>query len=270
MTTDASSAPAPVAIVAGGARGIGRAVALRLAERGARVAVLDIDLAAAAAYGEELTAPSVAEELVARAGEGWALQVDLTDPGAAAEAVGTVVERWGRLDALVVTAGGAVTPYDRSRASVTTDEDLTTLLDVNVRAVVNCCRAAVPHLRATGGGAIVTTGSSAGLESAPDGSVAGYGMSKAAVQHYTRSLAREVGQWGIRVNCIAPGVIRTSRVLAQSRATGFVDDAAAAAIPLRRQGEPEDIADVAEFLTGPLSSYVSGQVIAVSGGAVTP
>jgi len=270
MSTDRSSlAAGSVAVVAGGARGIGRSCALRLADLGARVAVLDVDLAGAAVYGEVLTAASVAEELVARAGDGMGLQADLTDPAATESAFASVVERWGRLDALVVPAGGATTPYARSRASETTDEDLSTLVDVNMRVVVNCCRAAVPRLRATGGGSIVTMGSSAGLQAAPDGHVAGYGMTKAAVQHYTRYLANEVGPWGIRANCIAPGVIRTARVVAQSIATGFVDEDAAAGIPLRRQGEPEDIADVVQFLTGPLSSYVSGQVIAVSGGAVS-
>jgi 3-oxoacyl-[acyl-carrier protein] reductase len=268
--TDRAPSPGPVAIVAGGSRGIGRCSALRLAERGFDVAVLDVDLDGAAVYGEELTAASVADELVERAGDGMALQVDLTDPAAAREAISAVVERWSRLDALVLTVGGAVTPYDRSSAATTEDDDLEALVDVNLRAVVNCCRAAVPVMRDSGGGAIVTTGSSAGLVTSPDGLLAAYGASKAAVQHYTRYLAQEVGPWGIRANCIAPGVIRTSRIVAQSVATGLVDEDAAARIPLRRQGEPEDIADVVEFLTGPLSSYVTGQTISVSGGAVMP
>jgi 3-oxoacyl-[acyl-carrier protein] reductase len=268
MITDRSALHAgSVAVVAGGARGIGRSCALRLADLGARVAVLDVDLAGAAVYGEQLTAPSVADELVARAGDGLAIQVDLTDPRATADAFAAVAARWGRLDALVVPAGGAVTAYAQSRASETTNADLTTLVDVNLRVVVNCCRSAVPLMRDAGGGSIVTVGSSAGLAVAPDGHLAGYGATKAAVQHYTRYLANEVGPWGIRVNCVAPGVIRTARVLAQSAATGLIDDAAAS-IPLRRQGEPDDIADVVQFLTGPLSSYITGQVVAVSGGAV--
>lgn len=271
-STETSSVPAnqPVAIVAGGSRGIGRCSALRLAERGFHVAVLDVDLEGAAVYGEKLTADTVADELVDRAGDGMALQVDLTDPAATQGAVDAVVARWSRLDALVLTVGGAVTPYDRSGAATTDDADLGVLVDVNLRTVVNSCRAAVPHLRATGGGSIITTGSSAGLVTAPDGKLAAYGATKAAVQHYTRFLASEVGPLGIRVNCIAPGVIRTARIVAQSVATGLVDDSAAADIPLRRQGEPEDVANVVEFLAGPLSSYVTGQTISVSGGAVMP
>lgn len=270
MPTDRSALTSgSVAVVAGGARGIGRACALRLADLGVRVAVLDVDLAGADVYGELLTAATVGDELVERVGDGLAIQVDLTEPEVTAAAFAAVAEKWGRLDALVVAAGGAVTPYARSLASETTDDDLSTLIDVNLRVVVNCCRSAVPQLRDSGGGSIVTMGSSAGLESAPDGHVAAYGTAKAAVQHYTRYLANEVGPWGIRANCIAPGVIRTARVVAQSAATGFVGDEAAEGIPLRRQGEPDDIADVVQFLTGPLSSYVSGQVIAVSGGAVS-
>lgn len=268
--TDPARSSRPVAIVAGGSRGIGRCAALRLAERGFHVAVLDVDLDGAAEYGEELTAATVADELVDRADDGIALQVDLTDPAATEAAISAVVDRWSRLDALVLTVGGAITPYDRSSAATTPDADFDVVVDVNLRTLVNACRAAVPHLRTSGGGTIVTTGSSAGLATDPTGRLAAYGASKAAVQHYTRYLAQEVGPWGIRVNCIAPGVIRTSRVIAQSVATGLVDDAAAAGIPLRRQGEPEDIANVVEFLTGPLSTYVTGQVISVSGGAVMP
>jgi 3-oxoacyl-[acyl-carrier protein] reductase len=256
-----------VAIVAGGARGIGRASALRLAELGANVAVLDVNLDAAAEFGEELTAASVQDELCDRAGDGLAIQADLTDPDATERAIRSVVDRWSRLDSLVIPAGGAITPYPRSAASVTSDEDFSTLVDVNMRTVVNCCRSGVPHLRASGGGAIVTVASGAALAVAPDGFLGAYGMTKAAVLQYTRYLAAEVGPWGIRVNCIAPGVIRTSRVVAQSAVSGLVDDDAAKAIPLRRQGEPSDIADAVQYLTTPLSAYITGQVLAVDGGS---
>jgi 3-oxoacyl-[acyl-carrier protein] reductase len=256
-----------VAVVAGGARGIGRASALRLAELGANVAILDVNLEAAAEYGEELTAASVQDELRDRAGDGIAIQADLTDPDATEQAIQSVVDRWKRLDSLVIPAGGAITPYPRSAASVTSDEDFDTLVDVNMRTVINCCRSSVPHMRETGGGAIVTVASGAALVVAPGGFLAAYGMTKAAVLQYTRYLAAEVGPWGIRVNCIAPGVIRTARVVAQSAVSGFVDDDAAKTIPLRRQGEPSDIADAVQYLVTPLSAYITGQVLAVDGGS---
>jgi 3-oxoacyl-[acyl-carrier protein] reductase len=255
-----------VAVVAGGARGIGRASALRLAELGAAVAVVDVDLNAAAEYGEQLTAVSIEDELRDRAGSGMAIQADLTDPKAAARAIQNVLERHQRLDILVIPAGGAVTPAARSAASVTPDEDFTTIVDLNMRTVVNCCRAAVPPMRDSGGGAIVTVASQSALWVTPDGSLAAYGMAKAAVVQYSRYLAAEVGPWGIRVNCVAPGVTRTSRLVAQQSAA-FNDTEAAKSIPLRRQGEPSDIADAVQFLTTALSSYVTGQVLAVDGGS---
>jgi NAD(P)-dependent dehydrogenase (short-subunit alcohol dehydrogenase family) len=254
-----------VAVVAGGARGIGRASALRLAELGATVAVVDVNLDAAAEYGEQLTAASVQDELRDRAGSGMAVQADLTDPDAATRAIQNVVDQHQRLDIVVIVAGGAVTPYQRSAASVTSDEDFTTIVDVNMRTVVNCCRAAVPPMRDSGGGAIVTTASQSALWVSPDGFLAAYGMAKAAVVQYTRYLAAEVGPWGIRVNCIAPGVIRTSRLTTQQSAV-FTNDDATKTIPLRRLGEPSDIADTVQYLTTPLSAYVTGQVLAVDGG----
>jgi 3-oxoacyl-[acyl-carrier protein] reductase len=133
-----------VAVVAGGARGIGRACALRLADLGATVAVIDLKLDAAAEYGEQLTAASIEQELTDRAGAGLGVQADLTDPEATDRAIEQVLKRFGRLDILVVTAGGAITPAERSTASITPDTDLTTIVDVNMRTVVNCCRAAVP------------------------------------------------------------------------------------------------------------------------------
>jgi NAD(P)-dependent dehydrogenase (short-subunit alcohol dehydrogenase family) len=256
-----------VAIMAGGARGIGRACALRLADLGARVAVIDINLDGAAEFGERLGAASVADELRDRRGDGMGLEADLSDPAAAEQAVRTVADAWGRLDILVVPAGGAITPYARSQASATSDEDLTALVGANMRTVVNCCRSAVPRMRAAGGGVIVTMASGAALAVAPDGYLAAYGMTKAAVLQYTRYLAAEVGPSGIRVNCIAPGVIRTARIVAQSAMSNLVNDDAAKAIPLRRQGEPADIADAVQYLTTPLSAYVTGQVLAVNGGS---
>jgi 3-oxoacyl-[acyl-carrier protein] reductase len=142
------------------------------------------------------------------------------------------------------------------------------LVAVNMDTMMNCCRAAVPAMKETRGGSIVTLASGAAFKVAPGGFLAGYGMTKAAVLHYSRHLAAELGPWGIRVNSIAPGVIRTSRVLAQAAVSGFIaDEEALKAIPMGRQGEPSDIADAVQLLVSPLSAFITGQMIAVDGGA---
>jgi NAD(P)-dependent dehydrogenase (short-subunit alcohol dehydrogenase family) len=265
MTPDFAGA---VAIVTGGARGIGRACALRLAGLGTRVAVVDRRLDGAAEYGETLGAGTVEEELHQLAGDGLGIEADLAAPDGAEAVAEQVTGRWGSLDVLVTVAGGAITPVERSAASRTTAADLATLFDANLATTVAACTAAVPAMRAGGGGAIVTIGSTAGRAVSKAGQRAGYGATKAAVHHYTRYLAAEAGPWGIRVNCVAPGVVRTARVVAQSVQTGLVSDGGAGAVPLRRLAEPSDIADVVQFLCGPLSSYVTGQLIGVDGGAV--
>ena len=255
-----------VAIVTGGARGIGRACALRLADLGASVAVLDRDLDGAAAYGEELGAESVEQELEARAGDGLGIEVNLSDQDDAADAIAKVVRRWGRLDIVVAVAGGAVSPFVRSLASDTPGEDVAALLDANIKTLVATCRAAVPAMRDSGGGSIVTIGSGSGLAPSADGHLAVYGASKAAVHHYTRYLANEVGPWGIRVNCIAPGLITTARIVAESADYKLATDATAERGALRRLGRPDDIANAVQFLCGPLASYVTGEILSVNGG----
>ena len=240
------------AIVTGGARGIGGAIARLLADAGARVAVMDIDLGA----GHDQLDDAIG------------LRCDLTDPAATATAIDSVAQRWGRIDILVTVAGGALTDYRTSQASQLSDRDLRHLLDVNVHTTVNACRAAVPHMVRASSGAIVTISSGTALRPLTEGHLSGYGAAKAAVIQYTRSLAAEVGPSQIRVNCVAPGVIKTARVVAGSATSNVVSDAAAAAIPLRRQGETGDVAGAVWFLVSPLAGYITGQVLAVNGGGV--
>lgn len=256
------------AVVTGGARGIGRAIALRLAEAGAHVAVLDIDLAAASRVNEHITAETVEDELRILGGDAVSVRCDLTDADATTTAIDSVARRWGRIDVLVTVAGGALTDYTTSQASRISDTDVRRLLDVNVRTVVNACRAAVPHMSRVSSGSIVTITSGTALRPLAGGFLSGYGASKAAVLQYTRFLATEVGPSGIRVNSVAPGVIRTARVVAHSAISNVVSDAAAAALPLRRQGEVEDVANAVWFLASPLSAYITGQVLPVNGGGV--
>jgi NAD(P)-dependent dehydrogenase (short-subunit alcohol dehydrogenase family) len=256
------------AIVTGAARGLGRAYALRLARLGADIAVIDRDLDGAAAFGEALSAPSVAEEIQGIGRRAIGIEADLGRSGTGAGMAARVLELFGRIDILVNNAGGLLTPVERSRASVIEDADIQAIFDANLTSAIQCCRAVVPAMRAQGSGVIVNMASTAGISTAVGGLMAHYAAAKAAVVHYTRHLAAELGPDGIRVNCIAPGIVMTARVAAQAQARGVGTAADLAAIPLGRFGTTEDCAGVLEFLTSDLSAYVTGQCISVCGGRV--
>ena len=256
------------AIVTGGARGLGRAYALRLAALGADVAIVDLNLDGAAEFGERLSAPSVAAEIEQLGRRGLGIQADLTQRRQAFAAVEGVLAAFGRIDILVNNAGGALTPADRSHASKAPEEDTRLLMDLNYMSTVHCCQAVAPIMQRQRGGVIVNISSQSGITTYNQGLLAAYAASKAAVTHYTRYLAAELGPDGIRANCLAPGVMLTARVAAQAAARGIGTDAEAAKIPLRRLGQVEDCAGVLEFLATDLSQYVTGQVISVCGGAV--
>lgn len=256
------------AIVTGAARGLGRAYALRLASLGADVAIVDINLDGAAEYGEVLSAPTVPKEIEAMGRRSIGITADLTQRAAAFGAIKQAFETFGRVDVLVNNAGGALTPAERSRASESPEEDIRFLMDVNYMSAVHCCQAVAPIMKRQGSGVIVNISGQSGITTYKQGLLAGYSAAKAAVTHYTRYLAAELGPDGIRANCISPGVMLTARVAAQTakRGVGTADEAAQ--IPLRRFGQVEDCAGVLEFLTTDLSRYVTGQVISVCGGAV--
>ncbi len=257
-----------VAVVTGAARGMGRAFAQRLAALGADVAVLDLDLQGAAQFNEKLDAASVPDEIIAMGRRSIGVQVDLSDRAAATAAIREVEAKLGRVDILVNCAGGLITPMERSAASITPDEDIRKSFAVNFDSMLFCCQAAIPGMRERGGGVIVNLSSQSGVSVYPGGVMAAYAAAKAAVTHYTRCLAAEVGQWGIRANCISPGIIMTSRVAAQAAARSVGSDAQAQALPLRRFGTPQDVARALEFLATDLSGYVTGQCLCVDGGAV--
>jgi 3-oxoacyl-[acyl-carrier protein] reductase len=255
------------ALVTGAGRGIGRATALRLAAAGADVAVLDRDLDSRTAVTDEPGDPTTkAVEALGRRSIG--VQADLTDEGAAHAAVAQVAAEWGGLDIVVSIAGGSVTPYERSAASTIPTSDIATHLAVNLMATVHVCQAAAPLLRASaaagGRPAIVTTSTISCTKVMPGGRLAGYALAKAAVTHYTLSLAEELGPEGIRVNAVAPGYTMTERVRAESAVTGFAEKAGD--VTLRRLATPDDIADAFLYLAAPLSGYVTGQVLEVDGG----
>lgn len=256
------------AVVTGAARGLGRAYALRLAALGADVAVIDIDLQGAAQFGEQLSAPSVAAEIEALGRRGFGIQCDLAQRKDALAAIAKAHELLGRIDILVNNAGGALTPAERSMPSITPEEDTRFLMDVNYMSTVHCCQAVAPFMKQQGTGSIINISSQSGITTYKQGLLSAYAASKAAVTHYTRYLAAELGPHGIRANCLSPGVMMTARVAAQAAKRGVGTEDEAAQIPLRRFGRVEDCAGVVEFLATDLSQYVSGQVISVCGGAV--
>ncbi len=256
------------ALVTGAARGLGRAYALRLATLGADVAVVDIHLNGAAEFGEQLSAGSVQEEIQQLGRRSIGIEVDLTQRDQAENAVAQTLAAFGRIDILVNNAGGALTPAETSRASETPEADNRFLFDVNYMSAVFCCQAVTPTMKQQGAGIIVNISSQSGITTYKGGLLACYAASKAAVTQYTRYLAAELGPFGIRANCLAPGVMLTARVAAQAAQRGVGTDEEAKQVPLRRLGQVEDCAGVLEFLTTDLSQYVTGQVISVCGGAV--
>lgn len=253
------------ALVTGAGRGIGRATALRLAEAGADVAVVDRNLDSQTEVTDSPEDPTV-EAGAALGRRAFGVQADLSDEVAARGAVDRVVAEWAGLDVLVNVAGGAITPFPRSAATVIPIDDLRLLLDVNLMSTVYLCQQAAPALRAAAAGrspAIVNTGSLSAIGVMPGGTLSGYALAKAAVAHYTRSLAEELGPEGVRVNAVAPGYTMTERVRADSASTGFAEKANDSA--LRRLATPEDVADAFVYLASPLSAYVTGQILSVDG-----
>jgi 3-oxoacyl-[acyl-carrier protein] reductase len=244
-----------VALVTGAGRGLGRAYALHLARLGAHVAVNDISLRAHEEYDEELTADSVPDEIVAMGVESVGIEADVTDRAAVEEMVQKINGKWGRLDILVNNAGGAL--FGR--------KDFKEMFDLNFHGTVNCCEASAEIMKREGSGRIVNVGNQAGILASQGQS---YATAKAAVIHYTRCLAGELGPHGINVNCIAPGYVLSSRAIAGGRDKGELKDRLVSQIPLGRLGLPEDCAKVIEFLVTDLSDYITAQTINVCGGYV--
>jgi NAD(P)-dependent dehydrogenase (short-subunit alcohol dehydrogenase family) len=259
-----------VALVTGSGRGLGRAYALRLASLGADVAINDIDLDAAREFHEELTAPTVMDEVRAHGGRSIGIRADVSKKDQVEAMVAQIARELGRIDILVNNAGGALTPFERGFASSMPEDDLRFIMDVNLMSTVFCCQAVAPHLKAQKSGKIINVSSQAGVRGNDGGHIAHYCIAKAGIAEYTRLLAGELGPHGVTVNAIAPGVVVTSRAKVQfGRGVDPVKTAEQEKrIPLRRLGTPEDCAKVVEFLATDLSDYVTGQVICVCGGMV--
>ena len=238
-----------VAIVTGGASGIGREIAPRLAAAGAAVLVADRDGAGAEA---------VAGEIAASGGRalGWA--VDVRNPAGCEALVAAAREAFGRLDALVTSAGIA-----RSRPFLQTSLELwQETLDVNLTGTFLCCQAAAPAMIAAGGGQIITIASVSGQRGGINR--AAYGASKGGVITLTRVMAVELARHNITVNAIAPGPIETPMASAMHAAA----DRAAwlGSVPAQRYGTPAEVAAAVVFLASDEASYITGHVLNVDGG----
>jgi 3-oxoacyl-[acyl-carrier protein] reductase len=253
-----------VAIVTGGAGGMGRAYAMHLAGLGADIAIFDKDLNVGKRNGE-YSGESVAQEIRDLGRRVVAIEADLSNRAAATAAVQQATADLGKLDILVNNAGGSFTPADRSFATIVPDEDIQVMIGANFLSALYCCQAAAPLITKPGGSIInVVTFGVFGGDASGQGAV--YSAAKAALHTYTRSLAVELGPQGVRANCIAPGMILTPRVAAaaQGRQLGMPEQVKS--IPLRRFGQADDMVGACEFLASDMSKYITGECICVTGG----
>jgi 3-oxoacyl-[acyl-carrier protein] reductase len=236
-----------VALVTGGSRSIGAAIAKRLATDGASVAITYTKGADAAA--------SVIKEIEGAGGKAIAIQADAADPDAVKAAVEKTVATFGRLDVLVNNAGTAIPkPFEEA-----TLEEMNRVIDINLRGVLVATQAALKHMRE--GGRIITIGSAVGERVLTPGLVP-YAATKGAVKIFTQGLAREIGSRGITVNNVQPGPIDTD--LNPATAEWAVPQKAVTA--LNRYGHVDDIAAMVAFVAGPEASYVTGANLTVDGG----
>ena len=258
-----------VAIVTGAARGLGRAYARRLAGLGAKVAVADLNLRSYEdfeAEAKDMTAESTVAEIAAAGGAALGIELDVCDHQAVESMVQRVVAEWGRVDVLVANAGGSRGRPVDTKASMLEPALLNLVTGMNFFGTVYSCNAVAPFMKRQHSGKIITVSSVAGLSPSPDGGYAHYGAAKAAIAHYTRYLAQELGPYGINANCIAPGVIATGRIM-QTVIPGSINSNRdrSEQVALRRFGTVEDCAKVVEFLATDLSDYVTGAVIPIDG-----
>ena len=236
-----------VALVTGGSRGIGAAIARRLAADGASVAIT---------YSKGVdAAASVVKEIEKAGGKALAIQADATDAKAVKNAVETTVKTFGRLDVLVNNAGTAIPkPFEEA-----TLEELDLVIDINLRGILIATHAALKHIGE--GGRIIMVGSCVGERTMVPG-LAAYAATKGAVKMFTQGLSREVGSRGITVNNVQPGPIDTDL----NPAAGDWATPQIAVTALKRYGHVDEVAALVAFVAGPEASYITGANLTVDGG----
>lgn len=242
-----------IAIITGGSRGIGYATAQAFAREGATVIITASSQANADKAADKLRQEFPASRIAG-------IAPNLADSASVQESFEKVIQEFGRIDILVNNAGTSeATPFTSY-----TQELFEKVMDLNVKAVYNCTRSAVNYMEAQGSGVILNTSSMVSKYGQPSGFA--YPTSKFAVNGLTVSLARELGPKGIRVNAVAPGITETDMMKAVPKE---VIDPLIAQIPLRRLGQPEDIANAFVFLASEDASYITGVVLSVDGMART-
>ncbi len=239
-----------VAIVTGGARGIGKSICLKLASEGCDIVVSDIDLDGAKACVKEIEATGQ---------KAIAVKTNVANLEDAEELVKQSIDAFGKFDILVNNAG-----ITRDNLIMRMDEaSWDSVIEVNLKGTFNCIKAATKPLMKQRSGKIINMASVVGVIG--NAGQANYSASKAGVIGLTKSVAKEFGSRNIQVNAIAPGYIETemTHVLSDAAKEAFLN-----VIPLKRPGTPEDVANITLFLSSPMSDYVTGQVINVDGGMV--
>jgi NAD(P)-dependent dehydrogenase (short-subunit alcohol dehydrogenase family) len=243
-----------VALITGSSRGIGKAIAEAMAKTGAKVVISSRKADAC---------ESVAESIRAGGGEAIAIPCNVSDLGQVQSLVDDTLKHWGRIDVLVCNA--AVNPH--FGPSLEIDESaFDKVMSTNVKNVLWLCRAVIPQMAERRDGAVIIVSSIAGLKGTSR--LGAYAISKAADMQLTRNLALEWGHRNVRVNCIAPGLVRTdfARALWEDPENHAK---ALAAYPLGRLGEPEDVAGAAVFLAARAGAWITGQTLVVDGGTTT-
>ncbi len=242
-----------VAVVTGGASGVGAGVATVLAHENARVAIADIDLAAAG---------RVAEALRGEGADAVAFEVDLVEAAAVDAMAAAVLERWGRIDILSANAG----IYPSATIEEIDDSFLDRILDLNVKGAVHSIKACLPPMREAGFGRVVMTSSITGNHVSAEG-YSVYGASKAAMLGLMRGFALEVVRDGVTINAILPGNVRTPVVEALDKE---YMDWILRAIPMGRLAEPEELGWAVRFLASEEAGYITGQTLVLDGGQLLP
>ena len=239
------------ALVTGASRGIGRSIALALAEGGAAVTVHY--------NGAEKAADEVVASIEQSGGQAVALAADVRDRDMVASMVSASAERWGGLDILVCNAG----IWKRAPIGSMSEADWDETIDINLKGMYLVTHFATPYLKESSSGAVINIASTAGQRG--EAEYGHYAASKGGMIAWTKSLAPELAPWGVRVNCVAPGWVRTDMA---AQALADAGETITSIIPLGRAGEPGEIASVACFLASDLASYMTGEVVNVNGGNV--